>query len=48
MLHIIKLFRKKGKLHVNWKPFYRIMEKKSPLTNIIKYQLDNSTVKKHE
>jgi hypothetical protein len=42
-----KNFRKRSKLDVNWKPFYRIMEKKSPLTYIIKNQLDNSTVKVH-
>ena len=39
--------RRKGKLDLKWKPFYRILEKRGPVTYIIKNQLDGSTSKVH-
>ena len=39
--------RKKGKLDLKWKPYFRILEKKSPVTYVIKNQLDGSTCKVH-
>ena len=42
-----KNFQRNNKLDIKWKPYYRIIEQKSPLTYIIKNQLDNSTVKVH-
>ena len=39
--------QRKGKLDLKWKPFYRILEKKGPVTYIIKNQLDGSTCKVH-
>ena len=39
--------QRKGKLDLKWKPFYRILEKKGPITYIIKNQLDGSTCKVH-
>jgi hypothetical protein len=37
----------KGKLDIKWRPYYRIIEKKSPTTYVIKNQLDGTTVKVH-
>ena len=37
--------RRKEKLDLKWKPFYRILEKRGPVTYIIKNQLDGSTSK---
>ena len=34
---------RKGKLDVKWKPYYRIIEKKGPVSYVIKNQLDGST-----
>ena len=39
--------QRKGKLDLKWKPFYRILEKKGPVTYIIKNQLDGSLCKVH-
>ena len=39
--------QRKGKLDLKWKPFYRIIEKRGPVTYIIKSQLDGSTSKVH-
>ena len=39
--------RRKGKLDLKWKPFHRILEKRGPVTYIIKNQLDDSTSKVH-
>ena len=33
----------KGKLDLKWKPYYRIIEKKGPVSYIIKNQLDGVT-----
>ena len=38
---------RKNKLDVKWKPYYRILEQTSPVTFIIKNQLDGSTLKAH-
>ena len=38
---------KKGKLEKKWQPYYRILEKTSPVTYVIKNQLDGSTCKVH-
>ena len=35
--------KRKGKLDVRWKPYYRIIEKKGPVSYVIKNQLDGST-----
>lgn len=37
----------KGKLDVKWHPFYRVIEKNSHTTYVIKNQLDGKTVKVH-
>ena len=39
--------QRKGKLDIKWKPFYRIIEKRGPVTYIFKNQLDGSTSKVH-
>ena len=39
--------QKKGKLDFKWKPYYRIIEKKGPVSYIIKNQLDGVTSKVH-
>ena len=39
--------QRKGKLDCKWKPFYRIIERKCPATDVIKNQLDGSTCKVH-
>ena len=39
--------RKNGKLDRKWNPYYRIIQKKSPLAYVIRNQLDGSTVKAH-
>ena len=38
---------KKGKLDVNWKPFWLVIKTTSPVTYIIEHQLDGSTTKVH-
>lgn len=38
---------RKNKLHIKWQPYYRILEQTSPVTFIIKNQLDGSTTKVH-
>ena len=38
---------RKGKLDVKWKPYYRIIEKKGPVSYVIKNQLDGSTSHVH-
>ena len=38
---------RKNKLDPKWKPYYRILEQTSPVTFLIKNQLDGSTVKAH-
>ena len=35
------------KIEGRWRPFYRIIEQKSPVTYILKNQLDNKTVEAH-
>ena len=42
-----KNHNKKNKLDVNWRPYWRILQKTSPVTYIIKHQLDGSTTKVH-
>ena len=42
-----KVNNKKSKLNLNWKPYYRILEKTSPVTYKIKHQLDGSVIKVH-
>ena len=42
-----KNLHRTNKLDSKWRPYYRIIEQKSPLTYIIKNQLDNSTIKVH-
>ncbi|MCG8075689.1 MAG: hypothetical protein JAY75_05545, partial [Candidatus Thiodiazotropha taylori] len=39
--------KRKNKFDLKWKPFYRVIEKKGPVTYIIKNQLDGSTSKVH-
>ena len=39
--------QRKGKLDLKWKPYYRIIEKKGPVSYIIKNQLDGVTSKVH-
>ena len=36
-----------GKLDIKWEPFYRVIECKSPVTYVIRNQLDGRTVKVH-
>lgn len=38
---------RRNKLDLKWKPYYRIIEQTSPVTFIIKHQLDGSTTKVH-
>ena len=42
-----KNHNRKGKLDAKWKPYYRIIEKKGPVSYIIKNQLDGSTSPVH-
>ena len=42
-----KNHRRKNKLDSKWKPFFRIIERKSPLTYVIRNQLDGTTIKVH-
>lgn len=39
--------QRKGKLDLKWEPYYRIIEKKTPVTYVIKNQLDGNTLKVH-
>ena len=39
--------QRKGKFDLKWKPYYRIIEKKGPVSYIIKKQLDGVTSKVH-
>ena len=39
--------QRKGKFDMRWKPFYRILEKKGPVSYVIKNQLDGSTSRVH-
>lgn len=39
--------QRKGKLDLKWKPYYRVIEKRGPVSYIIKNQLDGSTCKVH-
>ena len=39
--------QRKGKLDLKWKPYYRILEKRGPVTYVIKNQLNGSTCKVH-
>ena len=39
--------RRMKKFDLKWKPFYRVIDKKGPVTNIIKNQLGGSTSKVH-
>lgn len=43
----LKNHQRKSKLQSKWKPFYRIIEIKSPVTFIVKNQLDGTTTKTH-
>jgi len=38
---------RKSKLESRWKPYYRIIEQKSPVTFVIKNELDSQTIKTH-
>ena len=42
-----KNHQRKGKLDLKWKPYYRIIEKKGPVSYVIKNQLDGSTSHVH-
>ena len=42
-----KNFTKKNKLDARWKPYFRIIAQKSPVSFIIKSQLDGVTTKAH-
>lgn len=42
-----KFHQRKSKLQSKWKPYFRITEQKSPVTYIIRDQLDGTTVKAH-
>ena len=42
-----KNFNKKNKLDVRWRPYFRIIEKTSDVTFLIKNQLDGTTTKAH-
>jgi hypothetical protein len=42
-----KNFQRKSKLESKWKPFYRIIQQTSPVTYVIKNQLNGSTTKVH-
>ena len=39
--------QRKNKLDSKWKPYYRVVEKRGPVSYVIKNQLDGSTVKVH-
>ena len=39
--------QRKGKLDLKWKPYYRIIKKKGPVSYVIKNQLDGTTSKVH-
>ena len=39
--------QRKGKLDMKWKPFYRILERRGPVSYVIKNQLDGTTSKVH-
>ena len=39
--------QRKGKLDMKWKPYYRILEKRDPVTYVIKNQLNGCTCKFH-
>ena len=39
--------QRKGKLDLNWQHYYRILEKRNPVTYVIKIQLNGSTCKVH-
>ena len=39
--------RIKNKFDLKWKPFYSLIEKKGPVTYLIKHQLDGSVSKVH-
>ena len=39
--------QRKSKLSLKWKPYYRILEKRGPVTYVIKNQLNGSTCKVH-
>ena len=39
--------QRKGKLDLKWKPYFRILERKGPVTYVIKNQLDGSTCTVH-
>ena len=39
--------RRKNKFDMKWKPFYRVIDKKGPVTYLIKNQLDGSVSKVH-
>lgn len=39
--------QRKGKLDMKWKPYYRILERRGPVSYVIKNQLDGSTSKVH-
>ncbi|MCG8078877.1 MAG: DDE-type integrase/transposase/recombinase [Candidatus Thiodiazotropha taylori] len=40
-----KVHHKSNKLNLDWKPYFRILEKTSPVTYVLKNQLDGSTVR---
>lgn len=42
-----KNFRKTSKLQSNWRPYFRIIEQKGPVSFVIKDQLSGQTVKAH-
>jgi len=43
----LKKHQRKSKLENKWTPYYRVVEKLSPLTYLIRSQLDGSTTKSH-
>ena len=43
----VKNHLRKSKLHDKWRPYYRIVEKRGPVTFIIKNQLDGTSTKSH-
>ena len=42
-----KVHQRNSKLQNKWTPYYRIIEQKSPVTVVIRSQLDGSTIKTH-
>ena len=42
-----KINQRKGKLGLNWKPYFRILETTGPASYVIKNQLDGPTSKVH-